>query len=264
VRFAEEQGLQSTLTDCGPDAPEVWAGVHHARKQGGFLILRDLVKRKIDLNDSMSALRILLFVESQGISVPTILDEVIGGILVTIGEAWISGETDIGEEHRMTQQVVDLLQRIRLTLPPHDAAGAAGRRTAVVGCLPGGRHEMGSLMVRLLLEQAGWKVVYLGADTPVTEFAKQQALLGAEIVATSVVPPQTVPDVRHLINELEIRYDSDTPFHLVLGGSGLETITNGRLNSNIIESVKAFSSMADFSDWLSSLGVRTPVESPVA
>jgi methanogenic corrinoid protein MtbC1 len=38
--------------------------------------------------------------------------------------------------------------------------------TAVLACAPGERHEIGLLMLAVMLRSDGWQVAYLGADTP--------------------------------------------------------------------------------------------------
>jgi methanogenic corrinoid protein MtbC1 len=39
----------------------------------------------------------------------------------------------------------------------------------VLACAPGERHEIGLLMLAVLLRSDGWQVAYLGADTPVAD-----------------------------------------------------------------------------------------------
>ena len=43
------------------------------------------------------------------------------------------------------------------------------RGSAVLACAPGERHEIGLLMLAVLLRSDGWQVAYLGADTPVAD-----------------------------------------------------------------------------------------------
>ena len=47
-----------------------------------------------------------------------------------------------------------------------DARGGV-RGTAVLACAPGEHHDLGLLMLAVALRADGWRVEYLGADTPV-------------------------------------------------------------------------------------------------
>ena len=39
----------------------------------------------------------------------------------------------------------------------------------MLACAPGERHDLGLLMLAILLRADGWQVAYLGADTPVAD-----------------------------------------------------------------------------------------------
>jgi methanogenic corrinoid protein MtbC1 len=44
--------------------------------------------------------------------------------------------------------------------------GAGGGSLAVAACLPGEAHDLGLVMLGLLMARRGWQVTFLGADTP--------------------------------------------------------------------------------------------------
>ena len=50
-------------------------------------------------------------------------------------------------------------------------ARADVRGIAVLACAPGEHHEIGLLMLAILLRADGWQVAYLGADTPMADAA---------------------------------------------------------------------------------------------
>ena len=81
--------------------------------------------------------------------------------------------------------------RARLERLLADARGAV-RGTAVLACAPGERHELGLLMLAVLLRADGWQVACLGADTPVVDATALAADLHARLLCFSA----TMPDAR--------------------------------------------------------------------
>jgi methanogenic corrinoid protein MtbC1 len=101
---------------------------------------------------------------------------------------------------------------LRLLADPRRAV----RGRVVLACAPGERHELGLLMVALLLRGDGWAVDYLGAETPVADALAHAAASGAGALGISV----TMPDlVAPLLRELR---GADVPAGLsvLLGGAG--------------------------------------------
>jgi len=99
--------------------------------------------------------------------------DVFAPALVEIGELWRAGEVTIAQEHLASGTIRGALQRLLA-----DHRGSV-RGVAVCACAPGERHEIGLLMVAVLLRADGWQVVYLGPDTPVDEAVALAAQLGA-------------------------------------------------------------------------------------
>lgn len=58
---------------------------------------------------------------------------------------------------------------------------------AVLACPPGEQHDLGLLSFGVVLGRAGWRVRYLGADTPVDTLGSAVALLRPDLVVLSSV-----------------------------------------------------------------------------
>lgn len=80
--------------------------------------------------------------------------------LVEVGERWVSGSVTVAQEHLASATVRAALQKL-LSDQRADVRG-----TAVLACAPGEHHEIGLLMLAVMLRSDGWQVAYLGADTP--------------------------------------------------------------------------------------------------
>jgi methanogenic corrinoid protein MtbC1 len=104
------------------------------------------------------------------------LEQVVAPTLRWIGDEWHAGRLSIANEHAVTSHV-----RARLEQLMADARGSV-RGTAVLACAPGELHEVGLLMLAVLLRADGWRVEYLGASTPV-----EQALAFARSVDARLV-----------------------------------------------------------------------------
>jgi methanogenic corrinoid protein MtbC1/DNA-binding transcriptional MerR regulator len=96
--------------------------------------------------------------------------------LVQIGTRWESADISVGHEHFSSH----LIERRLLTL----AKGWEGGHgpLALLACPSGERHTLGLVCFGLLLADHGWRIAYLGADTPVEQIADVAASLGPDVV----------------------------------------------------------------------------------
>lgn len=90
----------------------------------------------------------------------TVLAEAILPYLRDLGERWHQGSATIAQEHFASN-----LLRARLAALARGWEGGTGP-LALLACAPGELHDMPLLMFGLALRARGWRVAYLGADTP--------------------------------------------------------------------------------------------------
>lgn len=119
------------------------------------------------------------------------LDRILRPLLHDIGERWARGELTAAEEHLVSEAV-----RSRLGHLLADAGGGV-RGVAVLACAPGEQHELGLMMVAIALRRDGWKIVYLGANTPIAQAVELAQKHAARVLAISstVAPPPDVPEL---------------------------------------------------------------------
>jgi DNA-binding transcriptional MerR regulator len=119
------------------------------------------------------------------------LEEILTPLLQTVGDRWERGELSVAEEHFVSETV-----RSRLGHLLADAGGGV-RGVAVLACAPGEQHELGLMMVAIALRRDGWKVFYLGADTPVADAAALARRESAHVlgISATTVPLADVPHV---------------------------------------------------------------------
>ena len=107
-----------------------------------------------------------------------------------VGEGWECGDTSVGEEHRATALVYDLLALLGEVMPARGAATAAVRRLLLV-CPPGEEHALPARMARERFIDAGWTVDLLGANVPAAETARQLEMTSPDMLGLSVTTSAT-------------------------------------------------------------------------
>ncbi len=106
--------------------------------------------------------------------------------LVAIGEGWHNGTVSVGQEHFATQL---LRRRLQSLFSVYDVA--EGRATIVAGCAPGEQHDIGLLILALLLVRRGYRVVYLGPDVPLHGLLPVMEQVETDMICLSASTPET-------------------------------------------------------------------------
>jgi MerR family transcriptional regulator, light-induced transcriptional regulator len=130
-------------------------------------------------------------------------------LLEAVGDRWQNGTMTTAQEHLVSEAV-----RSRLAHLLADAGGGV-HGVAVLACAPGERHELGLMMATIALRRDGWKVVYLGADAPLTD-----AFALAEAMSARVLGLSLATAARTDALESGLRGGPPGGVSLVVGGAG--------------------------------------------
>ena len=254
MSFAKERGVPTYLTPFAPYESHVWLAVRDAVRQDDF-------ERIVSL--SMGWLirgyprRITALLRELGsrpdLSLARLCDLAIRPLMAQVGTAWREGRLRIGEEHMASQAAMEALICLSQGSGPEamltpSRNGDGSHKVAVVGAMEGDHHHLGAMCARVLLEQAGWTVFYLGADTPAEEFAAIQRAQGASLICVSFSPPGSAAHMRRCLDVLREFYRSHLPYDLVFGGVSSETFEPGRV-STPFRSFEIIPSMESFLEW---------------
>jgi MerR family transcriptional regulator, light-induced transcriptional regulator len=106
-------------------------------------------------------------------------EEVLAPALVEVGAQWRAGRLSVADEHLASSAVRAGLQQLLA-----DARGNV-RGTAVLACATGERHEIGLMMLGILLRADGWQVAYLGPDVPFADATGLALRLEASVLCFS-------------------------------------------------------------------------------
>jgi DNA-binding transcriptional MerR regulator len=99
-------------------------------------------------------------------TIETVLDEILLPYLHQLGERWQTGEVTVAQEHFASNVIRARCEAISR------GWGAGHGPLAVLACPPGELHDLALLMFGIVLHRNGWRIVYLGADTPVGDMQK--------------------------------------------------------------------------------------------
>lgn len=128
------------------------------------------------------------------LSLEAFLRDVVLPLLQEIGDGWESGDITIAQEHFASNLI-----RGRLTALGRGWGRGSGRH-ALLAAPAGEQHDLGLVVLALLLRDHGWRVTFLGADTPIETIADTSRRVAPEVVVLAMLKSlELAPaDVRRL------------------------------------------------------------------
>lgn len=121
----------------------------------------------------------------------TAIRDVVLPVLVEVGDRWATSEITVGHEHFASH----LIERRLLALAQGWEAGRGP--LALLACPSGERHTLGLVCFGLVLADRGWRIAYLGADTPIDQVRDVSAQMDPDAVILCV------RDARHLLGNAD-------------------------------------------------------------
>lgn len=123
-------------------------------------------------------------------------------LLRRLGERWAKNEGSVAEEHFFAAYM-----RNKLGARFHHEAHRARGPILIAACLPGEQHETGILLASLSVMARGFRVLLLGADTPLAELIQPSKRTEARgiLLSGSVVPQDILhKQLAELVQQVEI------------------------------------------------------------
>jgi DNA-binding transcriptional MerR regulator len=142
------------------------------------------------------------------LSFEAVARDVILPYLRDLGERWRRGEASVAQEH-----FASIVLRGRLLALARGWDRGIGPR-ALLACTPGERHELGLLVFGLALRQHGWRITFLGADTPVDTLTSAAHDLSPAAVVLIALTTERLEPLREPLTQLA------RSTRLLLGGAG--------------------------------------------
>jgi MerR family transcriptional regulator, light-induced transcriptional regulator len=159
------------------------------------------------------------------LTLDTLLQEVVLAYLADLGERWSAGGASVAQEHFASNVI-----RGRLLGLARDW-GQGGGPLALLACPPGELHDLGLICFGLALRARGWRIAFLGADTPVDTLARTVADLHPELVVLTAATAERFsrvrPELRELAGTSRLAVGGDGATEALAGSVGAELLDGG-------------------------------------
>lgn len=143
-------------------------------------------------------------------STEALLAEVVIPALRETESRWREGAISVGQEHFASNLI-----RGRLLALARGWGGGEGP-LALLACPPGEAHDIGLICIGLLLRQRGWRITFLGADTPLETIAVAARRTEPEVIVLPAASPESV-------ERLGEAAPLDLGAPVLIGGAGAST-----------------------------------------
>lgn len=204
------EAARATLrqTAAGPRAPEPRPAAGPRALSGVDRALAEAFER-FDEPSAQAMLDLLL----ADFTPETVLRDVLLPYLHELGECWERGEVTVAQEHFASNVL-----RARIAALGRGWGQGRGPR-ALLACAPGELHDLPLLTFGVVLYRNGWRVSYLGADTPMPDLLRTATASPPQLIVLSAVDPGRFAGLEDDL----LRLAGVAP--LALGGHGADAAT---------------------------------------
>ena len=147
--------------------------------------LSGALRQALDAFDEPAAQAVLDRLLSD-LSLTAVLRDVVLPYLTELGERWERGTASVAQEHFATNVI-----RGRLAGLARGWGNGHGPR-AVLACPPGELHDLALMVFGIVLHRSGWRIDYLGMDTPLAELTRTVDARRPALVVVAATLPETL------------------------------------------------------------------------
>lgn len=190
--------------------------------------------------DKEQATRIVMNLLNQKVEMKDIFINLFQRAMYRIGTMWETDKCTVADEHiatRITESLVELVVH-------HNNGKEKNGKTAVIACIDKEFHELGAHIVSGYLEASGWKVFFVGSNTPQNDLInlieeKKPDLLGISnnFYINFIRLTKLIKQVNKVFPNLKI----------IVGGQALEeTVASGFLDYPNVTYIKTFDQLDEY------------------
>lgn len=117
------------------------------------------------------------------LSVTVVMREIVLPYLAELGDRWERGDASIAQEHFASNLI-----RGRLAGLARGWGDGSGPR-AILACPPGEQHDLALMIFGVALNRHGWRIDYLGVDTPIEELTRTAPARLPDLVVLAATQP---------------------------------------------------------------------------
>lgn len=161
----------------------------------------------------------------------TVLAEALLPVLRRLGDRWASGEITVAQEHFAASLIRGRLMGLAV------GWGNGSGPLALLACPEGELHDLGLLILGVSLGRRGWRIVFLGADTPIPTLAETAEELRPDAVVVAITVTEVHPRDVASLRSLGRRH----PLHLAgpLAGTLASRVGAGVLSGDPIDAARS-------------------------
>ncbi len=141
--------------------------------------------------------------------------ELLGKLLVRMGQQWTFGKLSIVDEHHASDRLERLLHSVTAALPCQPNAPTVLMMTA-----PSDEHTLGLLLVEVVLREAGLNVRWSGRNTPADQVRPLLQSCSIDFIAVSASAASTNRETLNGFAQALLNMCDEFGATLLLGGSG--------------------------------------------
>ena len=156
------------------------------------------------------------------LSIEALLSDLVLPVLRDLGTGWQNEEVTIGQEHFASNVL-----RSRMLGLARGWGGGAGK-LALLAAPSGEHHDLGLISFGLAVRSHGWRVAFLGGDTPVESMISAAEETRPAVSVVSVMDPARLDGLELGLARLGLLTD------LVLAGSGIPSELPARIGATCL------------------------------
>ena len=161
--------------------------------------------------------QILLLAHDPGqLDLATMFGDVLTPILVEVGTRWESGELEVSQEKEISESIREVIVELSIRHRDPESQGPI----LVAATVRGELHELGLRMICGILGEAGYQVVFLGANAAPEHIGEAVRRHRPAAVLLSTGTTRGLASVQETIDTIAALDLSPAP-HLLVGGAGV-------------------------------------------
>jgi DNA-binding transcriptional MerR regulator len=153
----------------------------------------------------------------------TAVDDILIPYLVDLGDRWVRGESTISEEHFATFVIRGRLMSLAR------GWGSGHGPMALLACAPDEDHDLGLISFGLGLRHQGWRILMLGANTPIETVEASAAAMRPDLVVVTSTRRERLTTLTEGLRAIGARH------RLLLGGGGADAALARKVGAEVGE-----------------------------
>ncbi len=215
------EAAQAVLGEASGAAADLSRAAQPGRAPSTARELSGALRQALDAFDEPAAQAVLDRLIS-GLSLTTVLRDVVLPYLTELGERWERGTASVAQEHFASSII-----RGRLAGLARGWGNGHGPR-AVLACPPGELHDLALMIFGITLNRTGWRIDYLGMSTPVEELTRTVDARRPDLVVLAATQPESLEPLVTQLTVLARRAP------LALAGAGATAEIAGAVGARLL------------------------------